>query len=125
VEESTALSFSPKLTARDERPNVLLETRGLSKNYGAVSPAFGRPQRSSGEIHASWRQRAGKSTLVKVLTGAVTPNARDPCSTAMRSGSLHRPARKGGPRVRLSGSQPRPLLTVAQNLRSPARPCQR
>ena len=56
---------------------VLLETRGLSKNYGAVvALRSGDLSVQAGEIHALMGANgAGKSTLVKVLTGDVTPNA--------------------------------------------------
>src|SRR3981081_4596727 len=56
---------------------VLLETRGLSKNYGAVvALSSGDLSVQAGEIHALMGANgAGKSTLVKLLTGDVTPNA--------------------------------------------------
>src|SRR5688572_18631075 len=57
--------------------DLLLEARGIAKNYGAVAALRNaslavRP----GEIHALMGANgAGKSTLVKVLTGAVRPDA--------------------------------------------------
>src|SRR3981189_1346971 len=52
---------------------ILLETRGISKNYGAVV-ALRSADLSvrAGEIHALMGANgAGKSTLVKILTGAL------------------------------------------------------
>ena len=56
---------------------MLLETKNLSKNYGAVvALRSGDLSVRAGEIHALMGANgAGKSTLVKVLTGDVAPNA--------------------------------------------------
>jgi ribose transport system ATP-binding protein len=54
-------------------PTVLLETRGVSKTYGAVvALRSGDLSVRAGEIHALMGANgAGKSTLVKVLTGDI------------------------------------------------------
>src|SRR5256714_9293315 len=55
---------------------ILLETRGISKNYGAVvALRSGDIAVRAGEVHALMGANgAGKSTLVKILTGAVRPD---------------------------------------------------
>src|ERR1700726_2415468 len=101
-------------------PSILLETRGLSKNYGAVVAL-----RSSdlsvrgGEIHALMGANgAGKSTLVKVLTGDVAPNA----GVILLEGREVRfaspaSARRAGLASVYQDVSLVPLLTIAQNLR--------
>ena len=100
--------------------NVLLETRGLSKNYGAVvALRSGDLSVRAGEIHALMGANgAGKSTLVKVLTGDVTPNA----GVILLDGQEARfaspaSARKAGLASVYQDVSLVPLLTVAQNLR--------
>jgi len=100
--------------------NVLLETRGLSKNYGAVvALRSGDLSVQAGEIHALMGANgAGKSTLVKVLTGDVTPNAGE----ILLDGKEVRftspaSARKAGLASVYQDVSLVPLLTVAQNLR--------
>jgi ribose transport system ATP-binding protein len=99
---------------------MLLETRGLSKNYGAVvALRSGDLSVRAGEIHALMGANgAGKSTLVKVLTGDVTPNAgsillegRD-----VRFGSPAS-ARKAGLASVYQDVSLVPVLTIEQNLR--------
>src|SRR5467141_3795070 len=98
---------------------VLLETRGLSKNYGAVlALRSGDLSVQAGEIHALMGANgAGKSTLVKVLTGDVTPNA----GVILLDGREVRfasPAssRKAGLASVYQDVSLVPLLTVEQNL---------
>jgi len=100
--------------------NVLLETRGLSKNYGAVvALRSGDLSVRAGEIHALMGANgAGKSTLVKVLTGDVTPNA----GVILLDGREVRfaspaSARRAGLASVYQDVSLVPLLTVAQNLR--------
>ena len=100
--------------------NVLLETRDLSKNYGAVvALRSGDLSVRAGEIHALMGANgAGKSTLVKVLTGDVTPNA----GVILLDGQEVRfaspaSARKAGLASVYQDVSLVPLLTVAQNLR--------
>jgi ribose transport system ATP-binding protein len=100
--------------------NVLLETRGLSKNYGAVvALRSGDLSVRAGEIHALMGANgAGKSTLVKVLTGDVTPNA----GVILLDGREVRFASPASARTAGLASVYQdvslvPLLTVAQNLR--------
>src|SRR6195256_2855869 len=99
---------------------VLLETRGLSKNYGAVvALRSGDLRVQAGEIHALMGANgAGKSTLVKVLTGDVTPNA----GVILLNGREVRfaspaSARKAGLASVYQDVSLVPLLTIAQNLR--------
>src|SRR6267143_5447846 len=99
---------------------VLLETRGLSKNYGAVvALRSGDLSVQAGEIHALMGANgAGKSTLVKVLTGDVTPNAGE----ILLDGKEVRftspaSARKAGLASVYQDVSLVLLLTVAQNLR--------
>src|SRR3981189_1143480 len=99
---------------------VLLETRGLSKNYGAVvALSSGDLSVRAGEIHALMGANgAGKSTLVKVLTGDVTPNA----GVILLDGKEVRfaspaSARKAGLASVYQDVSLVPLLTVEQNLR--------
>jgi ribose transport system ATP-binding protein len=99
---------------------VLLETRGLSKNYGAVvALSSGDLSVQSGEIHALMGANgAGKSTLVKLLTGDVTPNA----GVILLDGREVRfpspaSARKAGLASVYQDVSLVPLLTIAQNLR--------
>jgi ribose transport system ATP-binding protein len=100
--------------------SVLLETRGLSKNYGAVvALRSGDLSVRAGEIHALMGANgAGKSTLVKVLTGDVTPNAGviqlDGREVRFASPAS---ARKAGLASVYQDVSLVPLLTVAQNLR--------
>lgn len=101
-------------------PEVLLETRGLSKNYGAVvALRSGDLSVQAGEIHALMGANgAGKSTLVKVLTGDVTPNA----GVILLNGREVRfaspaSARKAGLASVYQDVSLVPLLTIAQNLR--------
>src|SRR4030081_2664974 len=99
---------------------ILLETRGLSKNYGAVvALRSGDLSVQAGEIHALMGANgAGKSTLVKVLTGDVTPNAGvillDGREVRFASPSS---ARKAGLASVYQDVSLVPLLTVEQNLR--------
>jgi ribose transport system ATP-binding protein len=99
---------------------VLLETRGLSKNYGAViALRSGDISVRAGEIHALMGANgAGKSTLVKVLTGDVTPNA----GVILLDGKEVRfaspaSARQAGLASVYQDVSLVPLLTIAQNLR--------
>src|SRR4030081_3490935 len=99
---------------------ILLETRGLSKNYRAVV-ALGSGDLSvqAGEIHALMGANgAGKSTLVKVLTGDVTPNAGVILldGKEVRFGSPAS-ARKAGLASVYQDVSLVPLLTIEQNLR--------
>jgi len=99
---------------------VLLETRGLSKNYGAVvALSSGDLSVQAGEIHALMGANgAGKSTLVKLLTGDVTPNAGvillDGREVRFRSPAS---ARTAGLASVYQDVSLVPLLTIAQNLR--------
>ena len=99
---------------------MLLETRGLSKNYGAVvALSSGDLSVQAGEIHALMGANgAGKSTLVKLLTGDVTPNAGvillDGREVRFPSPSR---ARKAGLASVYQDVSLVPLLTIAQNLR--------
>src|SRR5437879_7886428 len=99
---------------------VLLEMRGLSKNYGAVvALRSGDISVRAGEIHALMGANgAGKSTLVKVLTGDVTPNAGT-IRLEGREVRFNSPAnaRKAGLASVYQDVSLVPLLTVAQNLR--------
>ena len=102
------------------RPEILLETRGLSKNYGAVvALRSGDLSVRAGEIHALMGANgAGKSTLVKVLTGDVAPNA----GVILLDGREVRfaspaSARKAGLASVYQDVSLVPLLTIAQNLR--------
>ena len=101
-------------------PAVLLETRGLSKNYGAVvALRSGDLSVQTGEIHALMGANgAGKSTLVKVLTGDVTPNAGVILldGREVRFGSPAS-ARKAGLASVYQDVSLVPLLTIEQNLR--------
>src|SRR4030088_204760 len=99
---------------------ILLETRGLSKNYGAVvALRSGDLSVQAGEIHALMGANgAGKSTLVKVLTGDVTPNA----GVILLNGREVRfaspaSARKAGLASVYQDVSLVPLLTIAQNRR--------
>src|SRR5256885_3593693 len=99
---------------------VLLETRGLSKNYGAVVALRSGDRRvQAGEIHALMGANgAGKSTLVKVRTGDVTPNA----GVVLLEGREVRfaspaNARKAGLASVYQDVSLVPLLTIEQNLR--------
>src|SRR3981081_2241186 len=97
-----------------------LETRGLSKNYGAViALRSGDLCVQAGEIHALMGANgAGKSTLVKVLTGDVTPNAGVILldGKEVRFGSPAS-ARGAGLASVYQDVSLVPLLTIAQNLR--------
>ena len=71
-----------------------------------------------GEVHAILGENgAGKSTLVKILSGAVTPSSGEIRLDGRRI-QIRRPRPSATARHRdgLSGDQPRPALTVAQNL---------
>jgi ribose transport system ATP-binding protein len=99
---------------------MLLETRGLSKNYGAVAALrSGDLSVRPGEIHALMGANgAGKSTLVKLLTGDVAPNA----GVILLEGREVRfaspaSARKAGLASVYQDVSLVPLLTIAQNLR--------
>ncbi len=100
--------------------SVLLETRGVSKTYGAVvALRSGELAVRAGEIHALMGANgAGKSTLVKVLTGDVAPNS----GTILLDGKEVRfgspaSARQSGLASVYQDVSLVPLLTVAQNLR--------
>jgi ribose transport system ATP-binding protein len=99
---------------------ILLETRGISKNYGAVvALRSGDISVRAGEIHALMGANgAGKSTLVKVLTGDVAPNAGVVLLEGheVRFGSPAS-ARKAGLASVYQDVSLVPLLTIAQNLR--------
>src|SRR6195256_2421979 len=99
---------------------VLLETRGISKNYAAVvALRSGDLSVRAGEIHALMGANgAGKSTLVKVLTGDVAPNAGVILldGQEVRFGSPAS-ARKAGLASVYQDVSLVPLLTVEQNLR--------
>src|SRR3979411_942878 len=99
---------------------VLLETRGLAKNYGAVVALHsGDLSVEAGEIHALMGANgAGKSTLVKLLTGDVTPNAGVILLDA-RELRFHAPAsaRKAALASVYQDVSLVPTLTIAQNLR--------
>src|SRR3982075_2004965 len=99
---------------------MLLETRGLSKNYGAVvALRSGDLSVEAGEIHALMGANgAGKSTLVKVLTGDVTPNAGVILldGKEVRFGSPAS-ARGAGLASVYQDVSLVPLLTIEQNLR--------
>src|SRR3977135_1467448 len=99
---------------------VLLETRGISKSYGAVvALRSGDLSVRGGEIHGLMGANgAGKSTLVKVLTGDVAPNA----GVILLDGHEVRfaspaSARKAGLASVYQDISLVPLLTIAQNLR--------
>jgi ribose transport system ATP-binding protein len=101
-------------------PEILLETRGVSKTYGAViALQSGDLSVQAGEIHALMGANgAGKSTLVKVLTGDVAPNA----GVILLDGKEVRfaspaSARKAGLASVYQDVSLVPLLTIAQNLR--------
>ena len=99
---------------------MLLETRGLAKNYGAVvALRSGDLSVRAGEIHALMGANgAGKSTLVKVLTGDVTPNAGVILldGKEVRFGSPAS-ARGAGLASVYQDVSLVPLLTIEQNLR--------
>jgi ribose transport system ATP-binding protein len=99
---------------------MLLETRGLSKTYGAVvALRSGDLSVRAGEIHALMGANgAGKSTLVKVLTGDVTPNAGSILleGREVRFGSPAS-ARKAGLASVYQDVSLVPVLTIEQNLR--------
>src|ERR1700680_1344388 len=99
---------------------VLLETRGLSKNYGAVvALRKGDLSVRAGEIHALMGANgAGKSTLVKVLTGDVAPNAGVILldGRGVRFASPAK-ARQAGLTSVYQDVSLVPTLTIAQNLR--------
>src|SRR5438445_13301904 len=99
---------------------MLLETRGLSKTYGAViALRSGDLSVRAGEIHALMGANgAGKSTLVKVLTGDATPNAGSILleGKEVRFGSPAS-ARKAGLASVYQDVSLVPLLTIAQHLR--------
>lgn len=99
---------------------VLLETRGISKNYGAVvALRSGDLSIRAGEVHALMGANgAGKSTLVKVLTGDVTPNSGVILldGKEVRFGSPAS-ARNAGLASVYQDVSLVPLLTIAQNLR--------
>src|SRR5438128_5119775 len=99
---------------------ILLETRGISKNYGAVvALRSGDIRVRAGEIHALMGANgAGKSTLVKVLTGDIAPNA----GVILLDGREARfaspaSARRAGLASVYQDVSLVPLLTIAQNLR--------
>src|ERR1700730_18227038 len=101
-------------------PEILLETRGISKNYGAVvALRSGDLSVQAGEIHALMGANgAGKSTLVQVLPGDVTPTA----GVILLNGQEVRfaspaSARKAGLASVYQDVSLVPLLTIAQNLR--------
>ena len=64
-------------TSTTQTGELLLEATGVVKTYGAVRALFGaslavRP----GEVHALMGANgAGKSTMVKILTGAIRPTS--------------------------------------------------
>src|SRR6202165_6383339 len=99
---------------------VLLETRGISKSYGAVvALRSGDLSVRAGEIHGLMGANgAGKSTLVKVLTGDVTPNAGSILleGREVRFGSPAS-ARKAGLASVYQDVSLVPVLTIEQNLR--------
>jgi ribose transport system ATP-binding protein len=101
-------------------PSVLLETRGLSKSYGAVvALRSGDLKVRAGEIHALMGANgAGKSTLVKVLTGDTAPNS----GTILLDGRETRfgspaAARRAGLASVYQDVSLVPVLTIAQNMR--------
>src|ERR1700730_4058738 len=101
-------------------PGILLETRGLSKNYGAVvALRSGDLKVRAGEIHALvGANGAGKSTLVKVLTGDTAPNS----GTILLDGRETRfgspaAARRAGLASVYQDVSLVPVLTIAQNMR--------
>jgi ribose transport system ATP-binding protein len=101
-------------------PTVLLETRGVSKTYGAVvALRSGDLSVRAGEIHALMGANgAGKSTLVKVLTGDIAPNSGfilfDGREVRFESPAS---ARQAGLASVYQDVSLVPVLTVAQNLR--------
>src|SRR3977135_3088258 len=99
---------------------MLLETRGLAKNYGAVvALRSGDLSVRAGEIHALMGANgAGKSTLVKVLPGDVTPTAGGVLldGKTARCGSPAT-ARGAGLASVYQDVSLVPLLTIEQNLR--------
>src|SRR3979490_1272978 len=99
---------------------VLLETRGLSKNYGAViALSSGDLSVQAGEIHAVMGANdAGSATLCKLLPGDVTPNA----GVILLDGREVRfpspaSARQAGLASVYQDVSLVPLLTIAQTLR--------
>jgi ribose transport system ATP-binding protein len=101
-------------------PSVLLETRGLSKRYGAVvALRSGDLKVRAGEIHALMGANgAGKSTLVKVLTGDTAPDS----GTILLDGKETRfgspaAARRAGLESVYQDVSLVPVLTIAQNMR--------
>src|SRR5260221_10005251 len=99
---------------------MLLEIRGLSKNYGVVvALRSGDLSVKAGEITALMGPNgAGKSTLVKVLTGDATPTAGSVLleGREVRFGSPAS-ARKAGLASVYQDVSLVPVLTIEQNLR--------
>lgn len=75
-------------SAAEQRPEIILEGRGLKKMYGHVTAMRGADfQLAAGEILAVVGDNgAGKSTLIKSLTGAVVP---DEGEVRLNGGRVH------------------------------------
>lgn len=99
---------------------VLLHAEGLAKHYGAVvALRTGTLEVRAGEIHALMGANgAGKSTMVKVITGAVAPNAG---RILIEGREVHfsspAAARRGGLASVYQDPSLIPDLTLAQNFR--------
>src|ERR1700704_2750809 len=104
---------------------TLLETRGLSKKYGAVV-ALRSAELSvrAGEIHALMGANgAGKSTLVKILTGALGPDGGSIVLRGEnRSFTSTSDARRAGLICVYQDPSLLPDLTVMQNLKLTSTP---
>ena len=85
--------------------DLLLEATGVSKTYGAVVAIATRPSRfARGGSRAHGPERRGKSTFVKILTGAVVPDSGRVVIRG-RERSVHSPAEaRERPHFRLPGT---------------------
>src|SRR5205809_6699200 len=96
-----------------------IEARGVSRSFGGVQALSEVDfHADAGEVHALLGENgAGKSTFIKVLTGAVTPDAGELTlfGEALPSGSPRAAARAGVAAVFQELSLV-PDLTVAENI---------
>src|SRR5450432_2186609 len=97
---------------------VLLQARGLSKQYGAVQALdHADIELRGGQVHALVGSNgAGKSTLVKILTGAVSPDSGELLLDDQLVSGDTRAMLKAGIACIYQDSQLVPALTVLDNI---------